>query len=360
MDTMSPKREFEMPQKNYFKYKPRTLLVRKFNSQIFPRNAIKSEISEFFNSPDKFFDINSRVCLNKKINLNKITPIEKLTQKDKAIKESIRSTKNNSKYSSSIRERHIPQNFLNNKERQSIKRNFELIDNEKLKNIFNSFKRNIKPTKRQNEIYKSSINNNSSQIIIPKQISLNLSIQSRRLQNQKHIDRQSRNISKYLSKKLHKNESDLLFNGVHLYRFKKEIMDNEEDNNLRGEPKKITEQSCLFRWVSSLRRPDNFYGKRESYINVSSENNPLWSIVVERNPRLKEMSVKSGYNLNNRNYKDFKRNLSFVNSAKLRTVENLDEINIKGEKLYDVEYNREMSNNSSKILGQNPLATISK
>ncbi len=62
------------------------------------------------------------------------------------------------------------------------------------------------------------------------------------------------------------------------------------------------------------------------------------------------MSVKSGYNLNNRNYKDFKRNLSFVNSAKLRTVENLDEINIKGEKLYDVEYNREMSNNSSKIL----------
>lgn len=349
MEEITPKNDMEKIQKNHIKFKPYTLLVRKFNSQIFPRNAIKSEISDFFNSPDKFFDINSRVCLNKKINLNKITPIEKVAQKDKAIKESIRSTKNNSKYSSSIRERHIPQNFLNNKERQSIKRNFELIDNEKLKNIFNSFKRNIKPTKRQNEIYKSSINNNSSQIIIPKQISLNLSIQSRRLQNQKHIDRQSRNISKYLSKKLHKNESDLLINGVHLYRYKKEILDEDED---KDNPKKITDQSCLFKWISSLRRPKNFFGKRESYINVSSENNPLWSIVVEKYPITKEMSVKSGYNLNNRDYKDFKRkrNLSTLNSAKLRTVENLDNLSVKGKKLFNIEYNRELSNNNCKIL----------
>ena len=64
------------------------------------------------------------------------------------------------------------------------------------------------------------------------------------------------------------------------------------------------------------------------------------------------MSVKSGYNLNNRDFKDFKRkiNLSSLNSSKLKTVENLDKMCIKGKNLFNVEYDREMSNNSSKIL----------
>ena len=126
-------------------------------------------------------------------------------------------------------------------------------------------------------------------------------------------------------------------------------MDEDED---KDNPKKITDQSCLFKWISSLRRPKNFFGKRESYINVSSENNPLWSIVVEKYPITKEMSVKSGYNLNNRDYKDFKRkrNLSTLNSAKLRTVENLDNLSVKGKKLFNIEYNRELSNNNCKIL----------
>ena len=64
------------------------------------------------------------------------------------------------------------------------------------------------------------------------------------------------------------------------------------------------------------------------------------------------MSVKAGYNLDNRDYKDFKRkrNLSTLGSAKIKTVENLDKISVKGEKLFNIEYNREMSNNNSKIL----------
>lgn len=355
---MSPKGEFEKPQKKYFKYKPRTLLVRKFNDNEYSKKNIKSKLSEFFYSPDKFFDIKANIFLNKKINLRKIIPIEKDSiQNDKisTFKES-NNTRNNSRLTMSLRIKNKSTNNINIKDNLSLKKNFEIIDNEKLKNIFKSYKdkSQIKNEKKENNnsMFYDKRSNDYNKLTIPRQLSMNLNIQNRRLRTKNHLDRQSINISKYLSKKLHKNESDLLFNGVHLYRFKKEIMDNDDDNNLRGEPKKITEQSCLFRWVSSLRRPDIFYGKRESYINVSSENNPLWSIVVERNPRLKEMSVKSGYNLNNRNYKDFirKRNLSLVNSTKLRSVENLDEINIKGEKLYDVEYNREMSNNSSKIL----------
>ena len=193
--------------------------------------------------------------------------------------------------------------------------------------------------------------NSNSNLTIPRQLSFNLSIQNRRLRIKNCNDRRSRNISKYLSRKLHKNESDLLFNSVHLYRFKKEIMDNNDENDKKNN-QKLTNQNCLFKWVSSLRRPKNYHGKIESYINVSNESNPLWSLVVERYPKMKEMSVKSGYNLNNKDFNDFKRkrNLSSANSSKLRNVENLDKINIKGQKLFNVEYNREMSNNISKIL----------
>ena len=355
MDIMSNKNEMEKPQKTHFKFKPYTLVVRKFDSKEISKQLMKSEISDFFYSPDKFFDINSRIKINKNIHLKKIKPLDTQIKEKSLLKESIKSNKNNSKYSSSLKEKHLSANNLVNKDNQVSNKNYELIDNEKLKNIFKSYQNNKSSNNIiKKEIYKSLSNNNynnnnNSNTIIPKQISLNLNIQNRRLRSKNHLDRQSRNISKYLSRKLKKNESDLLFNGVHLYRFKKEILDEDED---KDNPKKITDQSCLFKWISSLRRPKNFYGKRESYINVSSETNPLWSIVVERYPIIKEMSVKAGYNLNNRDFKDFKRkrNLSSINSAKLRTVENLDKICVKGEKLFNVEYNREVSNNNSKIL----------
>ena len=354
MDAIPQKNEAEKVQNNNYKFKPYTLLVKKFNPQYYSKKIIKSEISDFFNSPEKFFDVNSPVCINKKINLNKIIPLDILTRKERALKESIKSTKNNSKFSSSLKERQLSHHTGNNKDNQQpIKKTFEVIDNEKLKSIFKSYQNKKNPINEINKSpFKNNIYNNRNNYdtnTIPRQLSLNLSIQNRRLRSKKYLDRQTRNISKYLSRKLHKNESDLLFNGVHLYRYKKEVLNEDEDLD---NPKKITEQSCLFKWVSSLRRPKNFYGIRESYVNVSSDTNPLWSIVVERYPITKEMSVKSGYNLNNKDFRDFKRkrNLSSLNSAKLRTVENLDKVNISGKKLFNVEYNREMSNNSSKIL----------
>ena len=86
---------------------------------------------------------------------------------------------------------------------------------------------------------------------MPRQISMNLKIQNKQLLNKNNIDRKAKNISKYLSRKLHKNESDLLFNNIHFYRFKKEILDNEDENN-KNNNKKITKNNCLFKWISSL------------------------------------------------------------------------------------------------------------
>ena len=356
-----PKYELEKIQKYQIKLRPNILIAKKLYH---PNRKIKSEVSDFFQSPDKYFDADSRVSINKRISLKKIFPLEKIEIQNKVnsnnTKISLRMSRNNSRSTSPLRERYTSSNNINNnKENQTIRKNFEVIDNEKLKNIFKSFKksmnmqndnRNIPSVQNINNNEYINSNNNSN-LTIPRQLSFNLNIQNRRLRSKKCLDRQTRNISKYLSRKLHKNESDLLFNSIHLYRFKKEIMDNNDEND-KKDNQKFTDQNCLHKWVSSLRRPKNYQGKIESYINVSNENNPLWSLVVERYPKMKEMSVKSGYNLNNKDFNDFKRkrNLSSANSIKLRNVENLDKINVKGEKLFNVEYNREMSNNISKIL----------
>lgn len=356
-----PKYELEKIQKYQIKLRPNILIAKKLYH---PNRKIKSEVSDFFQSPDKYFDADSRVSINKRISLKKIFPLEKIEIQNKVnsnnTKISLRMSRNNSRSTSPLRERYTSSNNINNnKENQTIRKNFEVIDNEKLKNIFKSFKksmnmqndnRNIPSVQNINNNEYINSNNNSN-LTIPRQLSFNLNIQNRRLRSKKCLDRQTRNISKYLSRKLHKNESDLLFNSIHLYRFKKEIMDNNDEND-KKDNQKFTDQNCLHKWVSSLRRPKNYQGKIESYINVSNENNPLWSLVVERYPKMKEMSVKSGYNLNNKDFNDFKRkrNLSSANSIKLRSVENLDKINVKGEKLFNVEYNREMSNNISKIL----------
>ena len=356
-----PKYELEKIQKYQIKLRPNILIAKKLYH---PNRKIKSEVSDFFQSPDKYFDADSRVSINKRISLKKIFPLEKREIQNKVnsnnTKISLKMSRNNSRLTSPLRERYTSSNNINNnKENQTIRKNFEVIDNEKLKNIFKSFKKSMNIQNENKNIpsvqninnneYISS--NNNSNLTIPRQLSFNLNIQNRRLRSKKCLDRQTRNISKYLSRKLHKNESDLLFNSVHLYRFKKEIMDNNDEND-KKDNLKFTDQNCLNKWVSSLRKPKNYQGKIESYINVSNENNPLWSLVVERYPKIKEMSVKSGYNLNNKDFNDFKRerNLSSANSIKLRSVENLDKINIKGEKLFNVEYNREMSNNTRKIL----------
>ena len=342
---------------------PHSLLLRKLSSSTTNKNAIKSEISEYFNSPDKFFNPNSNIVINRKINLKKIIHIEEnkpSAHKTFGRRDSFRSNKNNTSKLSYLKEKNSIYNKFSSddKDDHSQGKNFELIDKERLRSIFISFKnasKNIIKKNKNTSINEEKTNSKNDlekkdkkEENIPKQLSLDLGIQKRHLLKKKNLDKKSHETSKYLSLKLHKNENDLLFNSVHLYRFKKEILGKEDTKEFD----KLNNQSCLFKWTSSLRRPKNFYGKRESYINVGGENNPLWSIVVEKYPITKEVSVQSGYNLDNKDFKDFirKRNNDSKSNEKIKKVEDLDEIGIDGRSLYDLEYNREMSGNKRKIL----------
>ena len=346
------------------KKQSRTLLLKKLNKSNSQINNIKAKISEFFLSPDKFLEDNNKILINRKINLKKIIPMDlqekQNLQKQHGKKDSF-SLKNTSAKSSNLRaiSNHKNNNMISKDENSNISllKNFEVIDKEKLKSIFISFKNSKQTRNKKNKIltdedskeikskFFSEADNTKN---IPSSISSYLDVQNRRLIKKKNIDKKSRETSKYLSRKLHKKENDLLFNSVHLYRFKKEILGKENAKDNYNNVNNL--QSYLFKWTSSLRRPQNFYGKRESYINVSSDTNPLWSIVVEKYPITKEISIKSGYDLdNNQEYKEFIRKKN-IDNDKIKNLESLDTIEISGKKLYDLEYEREMSSNNSKIL----------
>ena len=132
-------------------------------------------------------------------------------------------------------------------------------------------------------------------------------MQNHHLLSKRIFEEKTQMMSKYLSKKVHKNENDLLLNNIHLYRNKKEILGKKlsEDTDIATNNK-----IYQLKWISSLIKPKKFFGQSISYLKLGGENNPLWSIGLESHPKSEEYNVKSGYYFISKDFKDFtKKNL---------------------------------------------------
>lgn len=314
-----------------YKIRPRILFLEKLNAYNSNKKIIKSKISDYFFSPDKYFEQNSNILINKRINIKKINSLHNLGE---SIKSNVTKQNNN-------REKIISNSIYNREttnEKNFINKNFETIDNERLRDIFNSYRSNnriiIKKSLLKNHKNKSYDNN------IPIQLSIDLDSQLRLLNQNTKAQNKSRQMSKYLSRKIKKNEKTLLINNIYSYHNKKQILNINSNNNSNYN----NNQGYIFKWVSSLRRPNNFNGKIKSYINVGNPDNPLWSTAIEKYPDDKEITVKAGDDLEKKDNNELNTN------DQLKSVDNLEHISIRGKKLYDIEYNREMSSNCSKIL----------
>ena len=246
---------------------------------------------------------------------------------------------------------------------------FEIIDNKRLKMIFDSYK--IKTQKdysindkselglnetsffqnRKNDnVINRYMNSYSSMDNMPKDIRQCLWIQNKKLNSQKLSEKKAMRMSRFLSKKINKPQNNLLLNRIDSFRFKKEVINEMEFD------KPIEEQYGKNNWNISLRRPEHFKGVRDSYINLKGEGHiPFWSVVIERSPKQKELSIKPGCTLNNIEISEFKkqkaRTKSGIKNQYYRTVENLDDLSIEGKNLFNLEYKREIiDSNKNKIL----------
>ena len=300
-----------------YKIRPRILFLEKLNAYNSNKKIIKSKISDYFFSPDKYFEQNSNILINKRINIKKINSLHNLGE---SIKSNVTKQNNN-------REKIISNSIYNREttnEKNFINKNFETIDNERLRDIFNSYRSNnriiIKKSLLKNHKNKSYDNN------IPIQLSIDLDSQLRLLNHNTKAQNKSRQMSKYLSRKIKKNEKTLLINNIYSYHNKKQILNINSNNNSNYN----NNQGYIFKWVSSLRRPNNFNGKIKSYINVGNPDNPLWSTAIEKYPDDKEITVKAGDDLEKKDNNELNKN------DQLKSVDNLEHICIKGKKLWSV------------------------
>ena len=361
----------------------RILSVRKMNREEKNNKDISKEIDDYFFSPEKYFQKNSPVTVGKKIYLMDMNdPRLRRGKKLKTEKKMATNLFNNlASYNNAMTLSKNDNTLLNGSSMYNLKgkenqnhldmsSKFEIIDNNRLKMIFNSYKIknnkansiNDKSESSLSEIYRNQksennikyknkyINPSSSMDDVPKDIKQSLILQNRKLNLQKLSEKNRIWMSRYLSKKINKPQNNLLLNRIDSFRFKKEVI-NEIENN-----KPIEELYGKYKWNISLRRPDHFQGVRDSYINLKGDGLlPFWSVVIERSPKQKELCIKPKYTLTNNEINEFRKQTNRVNSGNknqyFKTVENLEDLSIEGKNLYNLEYKREIiDSNKKKIL----------
>ena len=153
-----------------------------------------------------------------------------------------------------------------------------------------------------------------------------------------------REMSGVLSKRLNKKNNDLLINSVDSYRYKRELINNIQN-------KEFSELYPQYYWKMNLRR-GNDIKRKDLYVNIKNIYEPFFAVIVDNPQEKKELKFKSGIDLNCKELKDFKRNKYLIDnfSKKINNLEKLEKINDNDKKLFDVEFNREMSSKRKKIL----------
>ena len=318
------------------KQKQKTFFIRKKNDNDDSNKKITEEFENYFYNPNTYFASNSPIRVGKKHEISDIS-IEiksnsnnkrQITKKNNALNASSTSRKKSvlTKLSKDIYSNTI---FDNTK--------FELIDNKKLDSIFNEYKTKI-DLNNKNNISETKYNS------LPLNISLPLNNQQNNLLQQNYNNKQNRHLLNYLSRKLHENKDDLLMNKIDNFLYKKELINKREKNN------SINEISDRYKWTTSLRNPDKFKGIRKTLVNINTDKYPFWGFLIEKSQNMRQMAIRPGINLNNRNLKNFINKAKSFEGINDNKLNNLDEIKIKGENLFDMEYNREMSSKKRKIL----------
>ena len=340
----------------------RVLYTRKLNDEEKSAGDINKLIYDSFNDPSEYFCENSPVHVGSKIKLKKLDLISR-----KEVKRQTRMQQKRDNTSYIANDTKNSSYFGKKKQASTINtsKKYEIIDNNALKKIFENFKlennknkhlrnnemslsrnvNNLNKTKSNNSEENSDSNTNNNNNVYPFDLCRSLNYQNKQMKNQKKNIKKVTSLSKFISKKTDKNEDDLLMNKVDLFKYKKEILMGLSQEKPREE------KFGKFQWNMDLRRPINFIGLRQLHINVNNERNPFWGILVERSPDDKEMAVKPGYNLNQKEFIKFINNKNIQKNKKyINNVKNLDELNVNGTNLLDLEYKREMSTKGKKIL----------
>ena len=317
---------------------------------------INKLIYSSLNDPAQFFSELSPVHIGTRIKLQHLDLSPQKEKRKISYLARLNSRKPNQSFKASVTDTSKSLYTIKEKLNQkSLIQNQEIIDNNYLERIFEGYKEKIHKNKikrnKENNFSHSVKNLNKNYSIsktiqnedqFPSDLYNSLSYQNKRINDELNYIKRTKIISKMLSKKTNKNEIDLLFNKVDLFKYKKEILSKADKDRI---PEKYI-------FDNNLRLPFNYKGKKEFHINVNNDRNPFWGVLIEKNPKNKELSVKPGYNLNQKEFLKFSQDMNSVNKNKdnVSCIKNLDDLKVEGSDLLSVEYKREMSTKGRKIL----------
>ena len=309
----------------------RVLFVKKID--INDSKEIKDSLKNYFLNPSTYFSTDSPIQVGKK---QEITEISQFRIKKGKRHTGMMNISNSSKSKLSLAK---PEKEKEKNHYLDINK-FEVIDNKKLKLVYDNYKKRINSMKKETKLKY----NNSD---LPLNLNRSLRIQQNNIEKAKLNKVDKENLEKLLLKKSNKNKDDLIFNKIDSFLYKKEIIKNIENKKV------MTENISRRDWVLSLRRPLKIKGVRKSIININTDKYPFYSYIIEKSNDLKLTSVKPGINLNSDYIKKVLKKIKTtdsLNENKINRIKNLDEIKVKGDDLLDIEYKREMSSQKKKIL----------
>lgn len=145
---------------------------------------------------------------------------------------------------------------------------FEMIDDSKLKMIYQQYEDIFNAYKDKSEYIEN----------LPEEIGNKLKNQENSLLTHSLEEKKFNEMAKYLSRRTKKNEDELLVNKFYKIGENKQIYANSEKH------RPLNERHAAHSWELSLRRPKNFKGTRFSYINLGDNYNPIWQLVKETVP----------------------------------------------------------------------------
>ena len=316
----------------------RTLYIHTLkNNDEDEKRDIISKVNNYFNDSNDYFS-EEKICVGKFHNIENIS---------NSLNENIKNLKSVKKKENRNLSKNDKKSFINNSKSGNLKieddnyTKIECISNKQLRNIFENYR---DPMTKRNFTYQNCRLGESQQI--PRNIKLQLDYQDNNLKLKANALNKNKIMSRYLSKKINKKEDELLMNRIDVFRMKKQIFYDIENS------RPIDEKYGKYKWNISLRRPDNFKGVRNAYVNIRNDTDPFWVVVYEKSPHIKDLSIKPGYDLNQKDYTDFKKNqfLKKSSNENFKTIESLDSLRLEGENLYNIEFKREMASPGNKIL----------
>ena len=300
-----------------------------------------------FVGPQKIFDLNRRKGIKDRTPLT----LNKIIDNNNLIKNYIKSNDDDNDNTNDIKDEEY-NNIKTFEKKISIKVNetdnkfdyFKVVDNEDLSNIYKNIKNNIKKNhSKNNTIYNINKNNDESIYIKTfrgKLYSDNLRHilfkQEKILKKNINFERITQKINKFIQKKTHKINKELLTNKINNYSIKNKFYQTSRNNNTRN-------------WYNNLRNPliNGLYRSNGYFKTNNSLNDELYSTInLNKKNEIFVNPLKKG-KANSVNKAEGKINKINKIIEKIKSLENLS---IKGYNLFEFE-----SKNEMKIKGQKKL-----